>query len=342
MVIQRRQTRASTADVLAQVCRPVGDELERVRQLLRRQMRIDQPELQPLSSHISRYQGKMLRPMLLLLSGKLVGQVGDRHVNLAAVVELLHQATLIHDDVLDGAGVRHRRATVCRLWGNEASVLLGDYLLSRAFDLCNRTDDPVAAGMISQTAGRICRGELLQCVMRRKWRMSEREYLDIITEKTASLYRLCCRLGGHLADGEPRQLEALGDYGQAIGCAFQITDDLLDLSGREELAGKTLGTDLALAKPTLPIIHCLQHGRESAKARLLDLLDACADRGADTDRHATDEIAALLDRAGSLEYSTVIARRFSEQAKGRLESLGESPARDAMCRIAAFVVERSC
>lgn len=339
---QCNENQSGTVDALAGAYEIVGDELAQVRQLLAAQMQIDHPQLQVLSSHVSQYQGKLLRPALLILSGKMIGQVTARHVNLSAVAELLHQATLVHDDVLDDAKVRRKLPTVSRLWGNEASVLLGDYLLSRAFDLCNVTGDLAAARLISQTAGEICRGELLQCLKRREWDMSEATYLDIIARKTACLYGLCCHLGGHLSGADDEQLDTLCAYGQGIGLAFQIADDVLDLWGREDLAGKTLGSDLTQAKPTLPIIHCLRHGPDSTKARLLERLSACADNETGPDDRAFHEILALLDQADSLDYTRNKARQLATEAKRRLDALPDCPARDAMGLIADFVVERSC
>jgi len=333
---------ADPPGALAQMCRPVAGELDRIRTLMRDQVRIDHPQLEDLSLHIVRYGGKMLRPALLLLAGKVIGKIDERHVKLGAVVELLHQATLVHDDVLDHAKVRRKRPTTARLWGNEASVLLGDYLLSRVFDLCNRTGDPRATELISETAEQICRGELLQCINRRYWQLSEQQYLDIIARKTASLYQLCCYLGGSLSGAGNAQLDALSDYGRAVGSAFQIVDDVLDICSTEDRVGKTLGRDLAQAKPTLPIIHCLHHGRDRRKSQLLDLLNTCAENEKETDEKTTGKILALLDAENSLEYSWDKARRFSAQAVHSLDVLTPGPAREAMRMIAGFVVDRSC
>ena len=199
-----------------------------------------------------------------------------------------------------------------------------------------------AARSISQTAGEICRGELLQCLKRREWDMSEDVYLDIIAQKTACLYRLCCHLGGYLSGADDDQLDALAAYGQAIGLAFQIVDDVLDLWGCEDLAGKTLGSDLTQAKPTLPIIYCLEHACDSTKSQLLKRLNACADKDTGPDNQAFHEIRALLDEADSLEYTRKKARQLATDAKRHLDRLPHGGARDAMAMIADFVVERSC
>lgn len=327
---------------LAGICQIISDPLDQVRRLLAEQIALPDPELQELADHIRRYQGKMLRPVLLLLSGQAVGRIGPEHINLATVVELLHQATLVHDDVLDGAQLRRKLPTVSRLWGNETSVLLGDYLLSQAFNLCNATGDLAASKEISSTAGGICRGELLQCLRRQEWQIGETEYLRIIDLKTASLYRLCCHLGGHLAEASEKQLDALAEYGRLLGCAFQIADDLIDLLGEEELAGKSLGSDLAQGKPTLPIIHCIQQADHQMNVRLLELLGSCAKAQTDLDRSQIDEILTLLQQTGSIEYTRTKALELADRAKDQLDLLPAGQARDAMSAVADFVVERSC
>jgi octaprenyl-diphosphate synthase len=335
------QMMVSVENQLAHACEPIADAMEKVRTLLDRQLQMDYSQLKELSEHASRRRGKMLRPILLLLSGQAVGTIGPKHINLAAVVELLHQATLVHDDVLDGAQLRRKLPTASSLWGNEASVLLGDYMLSKAFDLCNEAGDFQASKAISETAGQICQGELLQCVRRKEWQMDEVNYLEIIDLKTASLYRLCCYLGCTLAGGIPEQSDASARYGQAIGGAFQIADDLLDIFGQEEHVGKTLGSDLAQAKPTLPIIHCLRQTQPGVKNSMLDLLESCDTHGNGLDRTVVEKIHALLKQNGSLQYAWAKARQLTAKAKRELEVLPDCLARSSMMTIADFVVERS-
>lgn len=338
----RRNDPTVATDSLAEICAAVSKPLAAVEAQLRRHTRLEHPDLTELSSHVDRYHGKMLRPMLLLLAGDAVGTLGARHINLATVVELVHLATLVHDDVLDNGEVRRNMPTVRRLWGNEASVLLGDHLLAEAFDLCNRTGDLEASCAISQVAKEVCQGELVQCLRRGDWTMQQQDYMEIIELKTAKLYHLCCYLGGHLSGGSEDETEALSQYGRLLGCAFQITDDLLDILGHENLTGKTLGSDLSQAKATLPVIHCLQNGDADTKERLSRLLvrrDESAARPVDVH---VDEVCSVLDHSGSLEYARNEARSFADRAKRCLEILPACAARDAMALLADFVVDRSC
>ncbi len=319
----------------------VASSMADVRRLIRNEILLDDPLLRPLSDHICGYEGKMLRPLLLLVAGRAVGQVGERHIDLAAIVEMIHQATLIHDDVLDQADLRRKSPTASYLWGNEASVLLGDFVLSKAFNLCNRVNDQTASSAVSETAGMICRGELRQCLKRGSWEIAEEEYFEVIEAKTASLYQLSCYLGAYLSGGDDGVTGALSQYGRDIGCAFQIVDDLLDLLGQEDVAGKTLGTDLTQAKPTLPIIHCLETADAKTASKLRDLLHVCTSQGQDSRCDTTDQICELLAFTASVEYARDRARQLVAAAKVHLDIIPETAARDSLYAIADFVVERS-
>ncbi len=287
-----------------------------------------------LCRHVARYQGKMLRPAILLLSGKACGELMWKHFNFAVVIELLHLATLIHDDVLDNAEVRRQSSTANRLWGNEASVLLGDYLLSKAFDLSNRTASPAESSELSSHAKIICQGELLQCLTHNDWTITEDRYLQIIEMKTARLYQLCCRLGASLSGAESDEQAGLEEYGRLLGRCFQITDDLLDILGDEGTVGKTLGTDLRQAKPTLPVIHfCRTAGLESREELIALLTQGPGARSRFRD---------LLERSGSLDYAWKLTQEYMDQARAQLRVLRASPAREALSSIAEFVVKRTC
>lgn len=339
--MHRTDQTTTPSPALGDLARAVAGPLEQVRCLLDRHTRDDDPQFQQLADHLAAYRGKMLRPVMLLLAARVFGEPNARHVTYAAAIELLHMATLIHDDVLDEAAVRRGRPAVSRLWGNEASVLLGDYLLSQAFELCGRGEDLDAIRATATASAQMCRGELAQCLRRSRWDMTEPEYFQIIELKTASLYRLCGYLGGRLAGAGEADTAALADFGWTIGVAFQIADDLLDLVGSEQQTGKTLGRDLAQGKPTLPIIHALAVAGPADQARLQELLGASAGDNGSGNTLSAKGILVLLERTGSIQYAQDRARRLGAEARGRLDRLDQGPAREALERLADFVVERS-
>src|SRR5436309_12027933 len=233
---------------------PIAPDLQEVERILALALRNRHPRVAQVVDHVRHYRGKRLRPVLLLLTARACGRVTPAHHVLGAVVEMIHTATLVHDDVLDGAAVRRRVGTVNALWGTQTSVLLGDYLFTHAFHLAS-TVDVTACRLIGEATDRVCEGELCQVLQRGNLELSEEEYFDVIDGKTAELTACCCVLGAHYAGASAEVVEALGRYGRYVGQAFQIADDLLDLVGEEDAAGKSLGTDLEQGKLTLPLIY---------------------------------------------------------------------------------------
>jgi len=331
---ETRTQRTTSTKPAGDLYREVDQEMRSVREMISEELTGDDPLISTLCRHVAKYQGKMLRPAILLLSGKACGTVTDKHVTHAAVIELLHLATLIHDAVLDSADLRRQSPTANQLWGNETSVLLGDFLISKAFDLCNRFYIEQAANELSQSAKTICQGELLQCMSRHDWDMTESRYQQIIEMKTARLYQLCGGLGAILSDAPESTRQALEEYGRLLGCSFQITDDLLDILGDQQTTGKTLGTDLRQEKPTLPLIHFCRVADAASRQTLFDLLE----RQQEDSRY---ELRRLLDRFGSLEYAWNRAQSLIEQARESLQSLKASPARESLAQIADFVIKRT-
>ncbi|MCP4591426.1 MAG: polyprenyl synthetase family protein [bacterium] len=312
---------------------PVIRELERVRACFDEEIRTSLPFVNELCEQIKRYRGKMLRPTLLLLAGRAAGELVDAHVTLAAVVEMVHVATLVHDDVLDEADVRRQGSTVNAMSGNETAVLLGDYLISHAFHLCSSLDSQFASREVGATTNRVCLGELGQIHHRGDAGLGEAEYLEIITEKTAALTGTCGALGARFAGACPEVVEALRCFGTELGVAFQIMDDVLDLVGSAERMGKTLGRDLDLGKPTLPVIHTLNNGDAQARARLQALI-----RG---DRSVNPaDMRELLERSGGIEYATGVAEGYVRTALSRLDLLPSSPAKSSLSTMAEFVIRR--
>src|SRR5437667_958863 len=232
---------------------PISRDLEEVERILAQQLAGQRPCVEPLTTHLRGYRGKRLRPALLLLVAHACGRITPAHRTLAAVVEMIHTATLVHDDVLDEALVRRHLPTVNAGWGNQTSILLGDFLFTHAFHLAS-TVDAEACRLIGEATNRVCEGELQQCSECGNLDLSEDDYLDMIDGKTAELTACCCRLGAAYSGKEPDIVERLAGYGRRLGIAFQIADDLLDLVGEEQATGKSLGTDVDQRKLTLPLI----------------------------------------------------------------------------------------
>jgi octaprenyl-diphosphate synthase len=256
-------------------------------------------------------------------------------IRVAAIVEMIHNATLLHDDVIDEGQRRRGQPTINSLWGNESAVLLGDFLLSRVFKMCAELE-PQVARVVAAAAIRICEGELRQVVQKRNWQLSESEYIDIITEKSAALFSSCCYLGGLLAHGTETQVQSLAAFGLNAGIAFQITDDLLDIVGDESKTGKTLGSDADKNKLTLAVIHLLRAVDEEEKSAVID--SYLERKNTQYDKPALVE---MLSRYGSLEYARNRAQEFIAGAVRALAGLQESDAKKALIETARFMASRA-
>jgi len=278
-------------------------------------------------SYLSGKTGKMLRPAMVLLSGKCIGEIGPEHIDLAAMVELVHRASLLHDDVIDSAEVRRDKRTANVLWGNTAAVLLGDFLLSRAFYLGARVQSPAAAEILSLSAQELCSGELLQNFQKGQWDISEQQYYQIIEAKTASLFNCSCRLGAIASGASSRQIKALGRFGMELGIAYQIVDDLMDILGTEQSAGKTLGTDLIQGKLTLPLIHWIQSDDQEKTLRIDLLNQQCA----------PDLLIRYLRENDSVDYAMSQVQKHITVAKEQIEDLEQNSAKDSLLEMADHI-----
>ncbi len=276
--------------------------------------------------------GKMLRPALVLLAGECFGPLTDEHIRVAAMMEMIHHATLLHDDVIDDGATRRGLPTINHLWGNECAVLLGDFVLSHVFRMAADLE-PEAARILAQTALRVCQGELQQTLQKGNWRLSEARYLEIITAKSASFFGGCCRLGAVLARADTERTEALARFAVQAGIAFQITDDLLDLTGDEGRTGKTSQSDLAKDKPTLAVIHLLRTVGAAQQAEIVALLNAPG--------RAKRDLVERLERHGSLQYARTLAADYVAQAIRELENAPAGPAREALRQTAHFMANRT-
>jgi octaprenyl-diphosphate synthase len=331
---QVRPTDADARLVLSRLFAPIAADLAAVDRRLEQELRHSDPFIDELAQHSFRIGGKRLRPALLLLVAQAVGKIGDEHRTLAAVVEMVHTATLVHDDVLDDAEVRRHLDTVNARWNNQTSVLLGDYLFTHAFYLASTLDTTFGCRAIGEATNTVCEGELRQTASSGNFWLTRDEYLAIIEAKTAELCACCCRLGAHYAGGDSRTVDALTNYGRKLGMAFQIVDDLLDLEGEEQTTGKSLGTDLAHRKMTLPLILLRDQLEKSERSRLQGLYE-------ESDPSHGRLLLEWLDDAGALQQARQTAEDFAEQAAKELAGLKDSDAKRVLADLARFVVARN-
>ena len=339
--------------------RSLQRDLDEVGRRFSDELRSDLDCVNALSAHVQRYRGKMLRPALLLLSARAAGELTeprpspgsdasrDALLTMATVVEMVHMATLVHDDILDEAEVRRGGATINRLAGNESAVMLGDYLISHAYHLCSCLRLPWAGRVVAAATNTVCEGELLQLHNRGNWALDESTYREIIRRKTASLCGVCCRVGARLVGVDEAVTQHLGRYGEQVGEAFQIVDDLLDLTGEEHAVGKTLGRDVEKGKLTLPLLRMLASLDDDGRAQAVALLGRlCGEEGADTAtnghrREPMRRLAAMVADSGAVEASLREAWTLVERAKACLvEVTPDSPARQALLGLADRVVDR--
>jgi octaprenyl-diphosphate synthase len=306
-------------------------ELLQVRSFMAQEAGTSIESVNALVEHVLSRSGKMLRSGLLLLSSRTCGEINEEHIQTGAIVELIHTATLLHDDVLDGARSRRGIDTVNSLWGNESAVLLGDLLLSRAFVIGSRFENPKIGRVLSDTAVKICRGELRQNLEVGNWGLSRENYYEIIQDKTAALFGSCCCLGALIAGGNEDQSKALEQFGLNVGMAFQLADDMLDIVSEEEDAGKTLGIDILQGKVTLPVIYYLDNCRGSDREAFIEKISGGIER---------KDLIEILDRSGSLDYTRAQAEHFVNEAISCLESVGDDEGNELLAEAARFVVSR--
>lgn len=321
---------AAVPDVTGLLARDLA-EMERV---LARTLADSRRGVAPLLEHITHYRGKRLRPTLLLLAARACGGVAAAHHVLAAVVEMIHTATLVHDDVLDSATVRRHQPTVNARWGNQASVLLGDYLFTRAFHLSSTLDDVRACRIIGEATNRVCAGELQQVAERGNLGLTEQAYLSIIEAKTAELTACCCRLGALFAGAAAPVVEHLAAFGRSLGMAFQIADDLLDLVGEESATGKSLGTDAEQQKLTLPLVHLLAKAGPAQAAAVRGILRGPGGR-------KREALKPYLEQSGALAYARRQAEEFADRARAELDCLPLSQWRTFLESLSVRVVHRT-
>ncbi len=283
--------------------------------------------------HVGKIKGKRFRPALLFLAGKCSGKLVPQHVDLAVVVELIHTATLVHDDIIDEAVVRRHVETINFKWGREISILFGDYLFSRAYTILSTLDSQVSTLVISQTINILCEGEIVQLLRRYDRKITEEEYFSIIERKTASLCAASCKLGAISSGANKKLSEALTNYGLKVGMAFQIIDDCLDVMGKEDKIGKTLNTDAQTGKLTLPFIRLVNKLPVGRKESALELIF----------NHSEGSKAAIVDLLAehdAMDYAYESARQLVKKAQEEISFIPDTIYKKALLELGDYVVKR--
>jgi octaprenyl-diphosphate synthase len=309
-------------------------EAKAVDQLIIDELRSDVILINEIGRYIISNGGKRLRPMLLLLSAKALGGVSDKHLILAAVIEFIHTATLLHDDVVDESELRRGNQTANAVWGNAASVLVGDYLYSSAFEMMVRTDNMRVMGILSKTTTAIAEGEVLQLLNCNNPQTTEAKYLEVIARKTAILFSAATQLAAVISNASDEIETALASYGQHLGIAFQLIDDALDYQASAEELGKNLGDDLAEGKPTLPLIYAIEHGTSDEATIIIDAIK-------NGRRDAFNAVYEIITRTKAIEYTTDRADEEAQKAIHALNVLPKSEYKEALILLAKFAVQRN-
>lgn len=314
----------------------IGEDLKNVELQFKKDLQSNVPLIRKVAEYVVSSGGKRIRPALLLLAANLCGYRGERHVPLASVVEFIHTATLLHDDVVDNANLRRGIASANTLWGNEASVLVGDFLFSKSFSLMVADGDLRVLGVLSNATTLIAEGEVLQLVSTSDLDMTEERYVEVVRCKTAILLSAACHAGAIIGGATPDQEAALRDFGMDLGIAFQLMDDTLDYVANEDEFGKSIGHDLEEGKITLPLIHTLQRCTPSERDLIGDIV--AKDILAAEDFHAVFD---LVHTYGGIDYAMGKAREYIEQAKTHLHAFAASPGKTALQSLADYVVTRA-
>jgi octaprenyl-diphosphate synthase len=313
-----------------------ADDMKLVDQIIQSRLRSNVALIGQLGHYIIGGGGKRLRPLVTVLMARASGHdPGDeRHALLGATVELIHTATLLHDDVVDDSAVRRGQDTANEIWGNEASVLVGDFLYTRAFEMMVELNDMTTMEVFSRTTNQIAEGEVMQLMHVHDPAVTQERYEEVIYRKTAVLFEAGCRLAARLtAPDNPALESAAGDYGRHLGIAFQLADDALDYDGEAEAIGKNIGDDLAEGKPTLPLIHCLAHCDKPTR----HIIEKAIETGG---RTAIEPVTTAIAQTGSIAYTRELAEQEANRAEAALAAFPDSDFRTALSELARFSVGR--
>ncbi len=316
------------------ILEPIQEQMRKMEERLYNDISPADKHLSDLVFHIGKIKGKRFRPALLLLSGHCSGEIVPQHIDLAIVVELIHTATLVHDDIIDEAAVRRHIETMNSKWGREISILFGDYLFSRAYTILSALDSQIATLIMSQTINIICEGEIVQLLRCYDTEVTESDYLSIIERKTASLCAASCKLGAIFSGANKKLTEALTNYGLKLGMAFQIIDDCLDVMGKEDEMGKPLNSDIQSGKLTLPFIRLVNKLPTGRKENTLELI--FQNNIKDTKAVITD----LLVEHEAMDYAYDTARQLVKEAQEEISFIPDTIFKTALIELGDYVVER--
>lgn len=325
----------SAAKPLDRLSAHLAAEMAQVNELIRDRMASKHaPRIPEVTAHLVEAGGKRLRPMLTLAAARLCGYDGPYHIHLAATVEFIHTATLLHDDVVDESGQRRGRPTANLLWDNKSSVLVGDYLFARSFQLMVEAGSLVVLDILANASATIAEGEVLQLTAAQDLATTEEIYLQVVRGKTAALFAAACESGGEIASAPAEQIKALFEYGDALGISFQIVDDLLDITGGDAI-GKNIGDDFRERKLTLPMIKTIAKSDATEREFWVRTIE----KGKQVDGDLEQAIA-LMQKHGALDDTRDVALDWAEKAKAALTVLPDDPIRDMLTDIADYVVAR--
>ena len=311
----------------------ITDDMSLVNSLIEKSLYSEVGLIDQLGHYIINSGGKRLRPAVVLLSARTFGYKGEQHINLAAIIEFIHTATLLHDDVVDASLLRRGHATANQRWGNEASVLVGDFVYSRAFQMMVSTDSMRVMQILSEATNTIAEGEVQQLINRHDPDTSKENYLEVIRNKTAKLFEAAAQLGAVISKRSDKEEQAMAAYGRHLGTAFQLIDDVLDYSSSSDELGKNIGDDLAEGKPTLPLLYAMWHGNEG-DARIIR--NAIENGGL---KHIA-QIKEAINSTGAISYTAKIANEEAQLAIAALTDLPASEYLDALYALARFSVDR--
>lgn len=319
---------------LEEIRAPVCEDLRAVDATIRARLKSAVPLVDQIAEHIIAGGGKRLRPLLVVLAARACGERGSAHIEAAAFIEFIHTATLLHDDVVDGSSLRRGRHTANQVFGNQASVLVGDFVYSRAFQMMAALSSQPVMEIMAQATNVIAEGEVLQLMNAHDPDTSEERYLEVIYRKTARLFEAGAEVAAVLAAAAPQVRQGLATYGRQLGTAYQLVDDVLDYRSNPQERGKNLGDDLAEGKPTLPLIHALRTGDDAQRSAIRDAIRQGG-------LSQLQPVVAAIEATGGLEYAASRARTASDAALAALAVLPDSPYRNSLAALARFAVEHT-
>ncbi len=312
----------------------MSEENRAVDQLIVHELKSDVVLINQIGQYIVNSGGKRLRPLLVLLAAESLNYKGTHHHTLAAVIEFIHTATLLHDDVVDTSDLRRGKETANAIWGNAASVLVGDFLYSRSFEMMVSVQNMRVMDILSHTTNAIAEGEVLQLLNVNDPDTTEARYRDVIKRKTAILFSAATELGAVIAEADEQQIKALAEYGMHLGTAFQLIDDVLDYTANSEELGKNIGDDLAEGKPTLPLIYAIENGTTEQASFLKNVIK-------EGNGDAFNEVFEIVKSTGAIDYTENCANEEAKKAAASISKLPESAYKEALITLAAFSVQRS-